>query len=159
MRVLRRLHPHPRSLKVHWARWSTDSVYDDLSAELTCPELWSAYSLLYQRDRRRISMDALSAAGLPGLAAAWLDEGIRLPESARLRLHGPGPSDAELLTWLEELGVPGRIVPGPRLQVSLTWNHWQAATLAHSIRPLVHRAMVHRLRPMAPGSRTLYAGQ
>lgn len=156
--MLRRLHPHPESLKVHWARWPADSVYDELSAELTCPELWGAYNLLYPRDRRRITMEALSAAGLPGLAAAWLDEGVRTSESAKLRLLGAGPSDVELLDWLERLGVPGRVAPGPRLQLSLAWNRWEADTLVRLIRPLTHRSMAHRLRAAPAGSRTFYAG-
>ena len=71
--MLRRLHPQPIDFKVHWSRLSADSVYDDLVAEFTCPELWGAYDLLYPRDRRRITSEALAAAGLPGLAAAWLD--------------------------------------------------------------------------------------
>lgn len=156
--MLRRLHPQPGSFKVHWDRRSADSIYDDLVAEFTCPELWGAYSLLYPRDRRRITSEALVAAGLPGLAAAWLDEGELAPESAKLRLLGPGPCDAELLGWLEDLGAPGRIAPGPRLQVSLCWDRWQADTLIRQIRPLVHRAMAHRLRPAARGARTFYAG-
>jgi hypothetical protein len=158
VRMLRRLHPQPGSFKVHWNRLSADSVYDDLVAEFTCPELWGAYDLLYPRDRRRITSEALVAAGLPGLAAAWLDEGERNPQSAKLRLFGPGPSDVEILGWIESLGTPGRIAPGPRLQMSLAFDQWQADTLVRQIRPLVHRSMAYRLRPAAPGARALYAG-
>jgi hypothetical protein len=158
VRVLRRLHPQPGSLKVHWNRLGADSVYDDLVAEFTCPELWGAYNLLYPRDCRRITSEALVAAGLPGLAAAWLDEGERAPESAKLQLFGPGPCDAEVLDWLEGLAVPGRVAPGPRLRLSLSWDQWQADTLIRQVRPFVHRSMAHRLRPAAPGARTFYAG-
>lgn len=158
VRTLRRLHPHPNTLKVHWNRLESDAVYDDLTAEFTCPELWGAYSLLYPRDQRRITMAALETAGLSGLAAAWLDEGVRAPESARLRLHGPAPSHAELLGWLEGLGTPGRIAAGSRRQAVFAWDQWETDTLVHRIRPLVHRSMAYRLRPQAPGSRTFYAG-
>lgn len=155
--MLRRLHPRP-DFKVHWSRLSVNSIYDDVVAEFSCPELWGAYNLLYPRDQRRITTEALRAAGLAGLTAAWLDDGERAPESARLRLNGVGPPATEVLPWLESIGAAGRIVTGPRRCVNLGWDQSQTHLMIQAIRPLVHRCMAHRLRPRGPGARSFYAG-
>lgn len=157
MRSLRRLNSG-EPLEVHWSRVATDAVYDDLQAEFTCGDLWPAYRLLYPRDKRQVTGEALAAAGLPGLAAAFLDGGVRAPKSAKLRFYGPMPEPSFMSHWLEELAVPGRVRWFPGGSIALQWDEAQAKALVRSVRPLVHRSMAHHLAAARPGVRTFYAG-
>lgn len=157
VRSLRRLNTG-EPFEVHWSRVATDAVYDDLQAEFTCEDLWGAYRLLYPRDQRQVTPEAIGAAGLPGLAAAFLDDGVRAPKSAKLRFYGPMPQPVLVNRWLEGLAVPGRVRWFPGGSIALQWDKAQSETLIHFIRPLVHRSMAHRLAAPKLRTRTFYAG-
>lgn len=157
MRSLRRLNTG-EPFDVHWSRSATDAVYDDVCAELTCTGLWPAYRLLYPRDRRQATAEAYSAAGLAGLAAAFLDNGVRGARSAKLRLYGPQPETSFLSAWLDELKVPGRLRWFPGGSVAIEWNENQSTDLVRALRPLTHRSMAHRLAKPRPRTGTFYAG-
>jgi hypothetical protein len=158
VRQLRKLN-RGDGFKAHWSRISVDSIYDDLQVEFTTDDLWPAYRLLYPRDQRRVTPEAFAAAGRPGLAAAFLDSGIRKAQSARLRFYGPMPAPSFLSDWLEDLDVPGRLRWFPGGSVAMEWNEEQSKSLVRAIRPLTHRSMAHYLAKPRPRTGTFYAGR
>lgn len=143
---------------MHWNRLAADAVYDDLVAEFTCPELWGAYRLLYPRDKRLLSQEVLYTAGIAALAAAWMDDGVRTPALASLRLCGPAAPVPQVLEWVETLGLVARARPTPHRNPTLCWDDHHAEDLIRALRPLTHRSMAHRLRAPGKGARTFYAG-
>jgi hypothetical protein len=157
VRNLRRLHPH-QTLKALWDLLPGDSIYDTVRVRIQSEELWPAYQLLYPRDRYRLSKDALLAAGLPGLAAAWMDAGHRQYNTAALRLKGPVDNLSPIHDWCDACHVPrprGRCYPK---FIDLTWDGRDCWNMIQTIKPLVHPTMRFSLRRPERGTQTFYAG-
>lgn len=121
-----------------------DGFYDLVRARVHAPGLERAMELLCPEDAQALNQEALAAAGLRGLACAWLDAG-RWDHSAGVWSFRSGADAREVKRYLQELGIrPSLTQPmSPLVRVPPD----AMAALVRLLRPHVHRSMRHALRP------------
>lgn len=147
LRLLRKTHDGPLLARVEPVAGS--GRYDRERLRLLSPQLARAKELLFgPGGERRISAETWLVAGIPGLAALWLDQGRWLGRALELRLDW---SEAELELLIRQIQAVGskahlaRSRQGRLCGVHVLGRHVDA--LAAAVRPHVHRSMRHRLWP------------
>jgi hypothetical protein len=155
IRTLRRL--HPGAMDTHWDRTPGDGFYDTVTACIKSPLLWPAYELLYPRDRRTITVEALELVGFAGLVALWCDKGTRFKRKAEIEITTPLSRGNALMSWAAGLGHPCRTKYRSGRRSLLTWDEQGAKDLMKALRPGVHPAKRPTLWPGKAGEQKLYA--
>lgn len=154
-RTLRQL--HHGDLDLRWDRRPGRSFYDVIVLRVQSDQLWPAYELLYARDRRRISADALDQAGLTGLAALWCDTGVRSPGKAEVQIQDCAADDDALAAWGAALGFPLTIRRSDTDLVTLRWHGEVARLLMKELRPIIHPVRRPTTWPPKETNEELYA--
>ena len=126
----------------------SEGFYDRLRLRFQARPLYRVWDLLYPRDQRRISPEALQVAGPLGAACLWLDNGRWLSKTTGC-IKGLSSLEDTLTVaeWLSDMNVPCRydVLNGDHAQVLLGVTGMQQ--FVKLTRPLTHVSMRHKLKP------------
>ena len=121
------------------------SFYDTERIRFTAAGLDVAYSMLYQRDKKLITPQALAIAGLEGLTALWVDQG-RINEKRRGVLRGRWSVDEfrAIEEAFDNHGFQSRYSPFSNGQ--LLFEFEVVKEMRRKLSPYLHKSMQTKLR-------------
>lgn len=139
---------HPARWRIDRSRVPSEGVYDFECIRIQTDELWRACELLYPIEGKEITREILSACGLEGAVALWLDRGSIQGRKGTIR--GPySPEVMELFAeWFTELGFPAecqKVNQYKELRMVVLKRESLLAWIK-AARPLTHASVKHRLR-------------
>lgn len=137
---------YPGELEHEFQPVGTEGFYDDCRLLVHCPEMQRVYDLLYPRDEKQITHQALAIAGPGALATLWCDRGRSDGKRISFTNFRSNKPTLVVAQWLESLGygsVVDIVMPtGTAIQLD------EAATtrFAKDVYPAVHVTMRKGLR-------------
>lgn len=145
-RILRKL-CHGELCKGEIQLAETEGFYDQLVLRFHGRLLYRAWDLLYPRDERRITADALIAAGELGIASLWIDNGHWRERMGVITRIGSVDDTLTVAEWLADQKIPCRLgfsnTGKPQINLGVTGM----SQLVKIARPHTHVSMRHRLKP------------
>ena len=128
---------HPGKLDYFWDVLPTDGFYDRNRLRLRSDELYRAYELMYPRDKRVITPQIISIAGMQGLAALWADRGRVVGRIGKIGTRWQHEENEYLAEWINDQGFD--CLAARKSGVHFTRN--STKPFIDAIRPLTHKSI------------------